>query len=87
MVGAVRHELGVEEVHEAVRAVVDREAEEAHIVRVEHPVREADALPLGHELRCATDHLLVPGLCVEGGRGGEEGGGGGCEGGGRLGGR
>lgn len=61
MIRAVRHELRIEEVHEAVWPVVDREAEDAHVVGVEDPVSEPDALPLRYYLRCAADDLFKPG--------------------------
>lgn len=60
-VRAVGHVLRVEVVHKTVRSVVDCEPEKAHVVGVEHPVREPNTLPLRHHLRRASDHLFEPG--------------------------
>lgn len=44
-------------VQEAEGPVVNGEPHDAHVVRVEDAVAEADALPLGHHPGCATCHL------------------------------
>ena len=44
-------------VHEAVRAVVQRQSQDAHVVRVQDPVAEPDTLPLAHEAGRTQDHL------------------------------
>jgi len=51
-------------VHEAVWAVVQRESQDAHVVRVEHPVAEAHALPLAHQASRAPHHLPVGSQCT-----------------------
>ena len=49
--------LNIRPVHEAVRAVVQRQSQDAHVVRVQHPVAEPDALPLAHEAGRTPNHL------------------------------
>ena len=49
-VGMVADIAGVEGVEKAERAIVEREAEDGHVVGIHHPVREAHRLPLRHQL-------------------------------------
>lgn len=43
----------LERVHEPVRPIVQREAENGHVVGIHHAVAETDRLPVGHQERCA----------------------------------
>ena len=49
-IGVIADVVRVEAVHEAERAVVDREAEDRHVVGVHHAVAEADGLPVRHQV-------------------------------------
>lgn len=48
---------GAVPVQEAEGAVVNSEPHDAHVVRVEHAMAEADTLPLGHHPCCSPGHL------------------------------
>ncbi len=61
-VGGVRRPVGVEALEPPVGPVVDREAEDRHVVGVQHAVHEADAHPVHHQRRRALGYL-----CEEGG--------------------
>ncbi len=58
LVAVVADVIGVEGVDEAVRAVVDRQAEDRHVVGVQHAMAETDALPLRDQACGAARHLL-----------------------------
>ncbi len=55
VVGVVADEVGVEIVEEGVRAEVEGDAEDRHVVGVHHPMAEAIGLPQGDQLCIALD--------------------------------
>ena len=57
VVGVVANVAGVEGVHELEGAVVDGEAQDAHVVGVHDAVAKAHGLPLGHHDGGALGHL------------------------------
>jgi ABC-type Na+ transport system ATPase subunit NatA len=57
VIRVVTNKPGIVVIHKAERTVVQCEAENRHIVRVHHAMREADRLPFGDQLRCARDNF------------------------------
>ena len=53
VVGMVANVAGVERIEELERAVVNRQAQDAHVVGVHHAVAKPDGLPGGHQVRGA----------------------------------
>ena len=59
---------GVESIQKLEGAVVNRQAQNAHIVGIHYPVAKAHSLPLGQQPRCALAHGLQEvgvGIAVE----------------------
>ncbi len=59
-VGGVRRPHRVITLEPAIRAVVDRHAEDREVVGIHHAVHEAQAHPVDHQERGAPAHFLVP---------------------------
>ena len=52
-------------VHEAIRTIVQRDSQDAHVVCVQDSMTESDTLPLSHESSCTEHHLQTQHLTVK----------------------
>lgn len=57
-VGCVGGKVRVETLQKPKGPIVDGLSQNAHVVCVQHSVHEADCLPFGHQLCCASDDLF-----------------------------
>ena len=62
LVRMVADVFGIERFHEAERAVIERQAQDRHIVRVHHAMHEAHGLPVRDHVRRAHAHFGQQGL-------------------------
>ena len=60
IIAVVADKAGLVIVQETVRAVVDGEPQQRHVIGVHHAVRKAYALPLGDQARGALDDVGKP---------------------------
>ena len=60
IIGVVADEVRLEIVKEAIRAVVDGQTENRHVVGIHHPMGKAHGLPAGDGLRGARDNVTEP---------------------------
>jgi uncharacterized membrane protein len=55
MIAVITYMCGIETIHEAKRAVVQRQPQHRHVVGIHHAVTEADRLPLRNQACGSTD--------------------------------